>query len=44
MNAKELDKALRDFEKKHPPAKLKVKSLDRFVANIEKQLDKLEQS
>ena len=42
LTSKELDKRLRNFEKKHPIKKSKKLNLDSFVANIESQLDKLE--
>jgi len=44
MNSEELDKALKNFEKKHPIKKtIKLQaSLRNFVSDIEKQLDKLD--
>jgi len=43
-DANKIDKALRCFGKTHPVAKKQIKKtpLDRFVLDIEKQLDKME--
>jgi len=44
MKRDELDRRLREFEKKHPATKKRSKrtSLDKFVSDIEKQLNRLE--
>jgi len=44
MNSKQIDKALRDFEKKYPIIKKTTTKpfMKSFTNNIEKQLDKLD--
>jgi len=39
--AKRIDRALRNFERKHPIKHTTKPSLEMFIDNIEKQLDKL---
>ena len=41
MDGKEIDKALREFEKRNPVRKLKTTNLDKLVIDIEAELDRV---